>query len=64
VRWSDPSATSVSNAWGMTCSIAAGSITCRGADFGAALQPGTPVQAGVQVVTSGPAPTRPTLSVS
>ena len=64
VRWSDPSATSVMSAWGMRCTVASGTITCTGSDFGAALVPGTPVQAGLQVVTSGPAPVTPRLTVS
>ena len=64
VRWADARATSVMSAWGMTCSVAAGDVTCRGADFGATLVPGTRVQVGVQVVTSGPAPVNPVLVVS
>jgi len=64
VRWADASATSVMNAWGMTCSIADGAVTCTGDGFGADLQPGQPVQAGLQVVTTGPAPTDPRLEIS
>lgn len=64
VRWSDPSATSVMSSWGMRCAVASGTITCTGSEFGATLVPGTPVQAGLQVVTKGAAPVSPRLTVS
>lgn len=64
VRWPDAAATSVVNAWGMTCSTGDGAISCSGADWGADLEPGRPVRVGLQVATPGSAPAAPVLRVS
>ncbi len=64
VSWPDAAATSVVNAWGMTCSVRAGTITCSGAGWGDDLQPGRPVRVGVQVATPGTPPTAPVLTVA
>ncbi|MGI3786590.1 MAG: cellulose binding domain-containing protein [Janthinobacterium lividum] len=64
VSWPDTAATSVVNAWGMTCSTQAGTVTCTGADWGDGLAPGHPVRVGVQVATPGTAPAAPLLTVS
>jgi endoglucanase len=64
VRWPDATATSVVNAWGMTCVTQDGSITCTGAGWGSDLAPDRPVTVGVQVATPGTAPVAPALSVS
>ena len=63
VSWPDPTATSVVNAWGMTCSTQAGTLTCTGAGWGGDLVPGQPVRVGVQVATPGTPPSAPTLTV-
>ena len=64
VSWADPAATSVANAWGMTCSIDADTLSCVGADWAKELTPGQPVTVGVQVNSPGPAPVAPKLTVS
>nr|WP_232530974.1 cellulase family glycosylhydrolase [Microlunatus antarcticus] len=64
VSWPDAEASSVVNAWGMTCTDAAGTISCSGDGWGGDLRPGQPVRVGVQVATPGTAPTAPTLTVS
>ncbi|WP_428994117.1 cellulose binding domain-containing protein, partial [Bacillus cereus] len=32
ISWASPGATQVVNAWGMTCAVASGTITCTGKD--------------------------------
>jgi endoglucanase len=64
VSWPDPAATSVVNAWGMTCSPAAGALTCTGSDWARSLAPGQPQHVGLQVATSGDAPVLPHLALS
>ncbi|WP_368499076.1 cellulase family glycosylhydrolase [Herbiconiux sp. A18JL235] len=62
--WSDPAATSVVNAWGMSCTVKPKvSITCTGSDWAAALAPGQEVRVGLQVA-SATAPASPTLTVT
>ncbi|MCY1716916.1 cellulase family glycosylhydrolase [Microbacterium sp. SL62] len=57
--------TAVSNAWGMTCSVAVGRVTCTGADWAATLAPGQTVRVGLQAVaTRAPSPAKLTLSAS
>jgi endoglucanase len=64
VSWADPHAKSVVNAWGMTCSLSGGRITCKGADWATTLQPNQPVSVGLQVAGDGIAPTAPVLTIS
>ncbi|WP_440710586.1 cellulase family glycosylhydrolase [Herbiconiux sp. YIM B11900] len=61
--WPDPAATGVVNAWGMDCTVASGTVTCTGADWAASVTPGQAVTAGVQLTSSGAAPSAPTLSI-
>lgn len=57
--------TAVSNAWGMKCSVAAGRVTCTGADWAATLAPGQTVRVGLQAAaTRAPSPAKLTLSAS
>lgn len=63
ISWPDRSATSVVNAWGMTCAQAAGVVTCTGADWARTLTPGQQQHVGLQVATSGAASVRPVLTV-
>ena len=63
-RWSDPAATGVANAWGMTCAVAGGVVTCRGAAWAASLPARGTVTVGLQVNTTGPAPTSAKVEVS
>lgn len=62
VRWSDPAATSIANAWGMTCSVRSGSIVCVGADWARNLVAGQTITVGLQVDSPGPAPSQPSLT--
>ena len=64
VSWPDAAATSVVSAWGMTCTTAGGTVTCTGAGWAADLAPGQPVRVGLQVATTGTAPSAPVLTVS
>ena len=64
VSWPDTEATSVVNAWGMTCTADAGTIRCTGAGWGRELAPGQAVRVGVQVATSGAPPAMPSLTLS
>jgi endoglucanase len=59
IRWPDPAATSIANAWGMRCSVADGVITCTGDDWAAAIPAGQTRHVGLQVNSSGPAPIAP-----
>lgn len=57
--------TAVSNAWGMKCSVAAGRVTCTGADWAATLAPGQTVRVGLQAAaTRAPSPAKLILSAS
>jgi endoglucanase len=62
IRWSDPAATSIANAWGMRCSVAGGLITCEGADWAASIPAGQTRYVGLQVNSSGPASTAPQIT--
>lgn len=66
VSWKDPNVTSVANAWGMKCSVAAQIITCAGDSYGVQnLQYSPEVRVGLQVnVKGGAAPTNPTLTLA
>ena len=64
VSWPDAGATSVVNAWGMTCTADAGTVRCTGADWGRDLAPGQTVRVGVQVATPGAPPAAPGLTLS
>lgn len=63
ISWSSPQATQVVNAWGMSCAVASGSISCTGKDWAGALAPGQSVRVGLQVA-AGSAPTNPSLTVT
>ena len=63
VRWADPAASGVVNAWGMTCAAANGSVTCRGAGWAAEVPAGRSVTVGLQVQTTGAAPRSPRLTL-
>ena len=64
VTWPDTKATSIVNAWGMTCTLKAKtSITCTGSDWAAAVPAGQTARVGVQV-GAGAAPVSPTLTVT
>ncbi|SDS40102.1 endoglucanase [Friedmanniella luteola] len=64
LRVEDPAATAVTNAWGMSCAVAGGVITCTGQDWAAAVPAGGSVRVGLQVQTEGVAPGSPRLTVS
>lgn len=63
VSFDAPGTTAVSNAWGMTCAVAAGRVTCTGSDWAAALAPGQTVRVGLQAAASR-APSAPKLTVA
>lgn len=63
ISWSSPQATQVVNAWGMSCAVGSGSISCTGKDWAGALAPGQSVRVGLQVA-AGSAPTNPSLTVT
>jgi endoglucanase len=56
ISWSDPHATGIENAWGMTCHVVDGRVTCTGSDWPVPVGPGD-VRVGVQVKAAG-APAR------
>lgn len=55
--------TAVSNAWGMSCAVAAGRVTCTGAGWAATLAPGQTVRVGLQAAATR-APSAPKLTAS
>lgn len=63
ISWSSPGATQVVNAWGMSCTVASGSITCTGKDWAGALAAGQSVRVGLQVAAAS-APVSPRLTVA
>ncbi|MFC7927225.1 cellulase family glycosylhydrolase [Microbacterium laevaniformans] len=63
ISWSSPGATQVVNAWGMTCAVASGTITCTGKDWAGPLAAGQSVRVGLQVAATA-APSSPRLTVS
>ncbi|MBA8795374.1 endoglucanase [Friedmanniella endophytica] len=63
VSWADPSATGVANAWGMTCAVASGRVTCTGADWARTIPAGQSVTVGLQANSPGPAPQSPVLTL-
>ncbi|MDR6690808.1 endoglucanase [Microbacterium sp. 1154] len=63
VSFDAPGTTAVSNAWGMTCAVAAGRVTCTGSDWAAALAPGQTVRVGLQAAASR-APSAPKFTVA
>ncbi len=63
VSWADPHARSVSSSWGMTCSVAAGRVTCTGAGWAAVIPARGSVQVGLVVVNDGIAPRSPALTI-
>jgi len=63
VSWADPGASSIANAWGMSCTVGGGRITCTGTDWAAAITPGSSVQVGLQVNGNGTAPANPTITI-
>ena len=64
VRWPDPAATAVTNAWGMTCRLDSGDVVCRSQDWGGRVPVGGTTSVGVQLAASGTAPTKPAVRVS
>lgn len=63
ISWSSPGATQVVNAWGMTCAVASGTITCTGKDWAGPLAAGQSVRVGLQVAATA-APSSPRLTVT
>ncbi|HYI55457.1 MAG TPA: cellulase family glycosylhydrolase, partial [Microlunatus sp.] len=63
LSYADPAVRSVVNAWGMTCQVADGRVTCTGTDWAAAVPAGGQRVVGLQVVTSGDAPAAPRLDL-
>jgi len=63
ISWSSPGATQVVNAWGMSCTVASGSIACTGKDWAGALAAGQSVRVGLQVAAAS-APVSPRLTVA
>ena len=61
--YADPAARSVVNAWGMTCQVAAGRVTCTGTEWAVDVPAGGQRVVGLQVDTSGAAPTTPRLDL-
>ena len=59
--YADPAARSVVNAWGMTCQVAGGRVTCTGTDWAVDVPAGGQRVVGLQVVTSADAPGAPRL---
>lgn len=64
LSWPDAAATSIAGSWGMTCTVAGGSITCASSDWTNMLDAGQTVTVGVQVVTPAGAPANPPLTFS
>ena len=62
VSWADPGATSVANAWGMSCTVTGGRIRCSGAAWAAAVPAGGSVRVGLQVNGNGTAPSNPVIA--
>ena len=58
-----PGTTAIANAWGMSCTVAGSTVTCRGSDWAAALAPGQTVRVGLQAVATQ-APSSPPLTVA
>ena len=63
LRYDDPEAVSVANAWGMRCEVQSGQVRCVGTDWGADLPAGVTRQVGLQVVTRGDPPTDPRITL-
>jgi endoglucanase len=61
--YADPAARSVVNAWGMTCQVAAGRVTCTGTEWAVDVPAGGQRVVGLQVDTSGAAPATPRLDL-
>ena len=63
ISWPDSGATSVANAWGMTCTVSGGRVRCSGADWAKAIPAGGNVQVGLQINNNGQAPRTPVVTV-
>jgi endoglucanase len=63
LRYDDPEAVSVVNAWGMTCRVLDGGVTCQGTDWAEELPAGVERTVGLQVVTRATPPAAPRLLV-
>ena len=61
--YADPAARSVVNAWGMTCQVAGGRVTCAGTDWATDVPAGGQRAVGLQVATSAEPPTDPRLDL-
>ncbi|WP_235501058.1 cellulase family glycosylhydrolase [Agreia sp. Leaf244] len=53
ISWSDPSATGIENAWGMSCVVGDGRVTCSGVDWAVPVGASSDVRVGVQVTAHG-----------
>jgi endoglucanase len=63
LSWADPHARAVSSAWGMTCSVAAGRVSCTGAAWAATVPARSTVRVGLVVTGDGAPPTSPTVTI-
>ena len=63
ISWADPGASSVVNAWGMTCTVGGGRIRCVGADWAKSLPAGGSASVGLQVAGNGQPPRTPVVTV-
>lgn len=63
ISWPSPSATQIVNAWGMSCALASGTITCSGTDWAGSLAAGQTVRVGLQVAATS-APTDPAITAT
>jgi endoglucanase len=63
ISWVDPGASSVVNAWGMTCTVGGGRVRCVGADWAKSIPAGGTVRVGLQVAGNGQPPHAPVITV-
>jgi endoglucanase len=64
VSWADPGARSVTNAWGLSCRVASGRVSCTGADYARTLTAGATYNVGLQVAGVANGPAHPALTVT
>lgn len=64
VSWPDSAARSVTSAWGMSCGVASGRVSCTGLDWAKSLVAGQAVTVGLQVSSTAAGPVHPTLTIS
>ncbi|WP_423137456.1 cellulase family glycosylhydrolase [Microbacterium sp. HMH0099] len=63
VSWESRGAVSITNTWGMSCSIKSSIITCKGSGWATSLAPGQTVRVGLQVAATR-TPSSPKLTVT